>query len=524
MVQLNLSLQLRGAATAWYDVELSSAAKTILCEAPSMQFWIDALLGRFKPSPALLLQQLEQTHYTRADAAAKRDPVTFFHEILRLTRHDNRPEHKRVTIAYTHFESQLRMNLPPPQFGDTIQGFIEHLEGERNAWYEASIQVHRDLKNKILILEQPQYAEKLLRDHSMDQVTPVSTPIDGYTSIAVAHPEEARADQREYQRRIGSLMYLMIGTRPDLAFAIGKLSQFCIDSTIRHMNALNRVLEYVRGTTYLGLRYQSSGEPIGYSDSAYGDDQEDRKSTYGFAFLCGQAACIWYSRKQRDVCTSTTEAEYVGMSEAGKSIVWATRWLKGLRLMSMNHDPIKLLGDNKGSIHLSKNPEYHRRTKHIDIKYHYIRQLVEDKDLTIDYIPTAQMAADILTKPLNMKLFSECRRLLGMYDCSIKRDRSPQRSVNNPNQFHGKRRDNYPTNPTPNQQAYGQRPSQQQPRALTNRPHLSGPNGTPNYGQPASKPSAYFIDPQQQATYAKYGGQQPSAYTRMVQIRGSNSD
>ena len=249
----------------------------------------------------------------------------------------------------------------------------------------------------------------------MDQATPIHTPIDKYESIQPGRPEEERANQLQYQKRIESLMFLMTGTRIDLAFVIGKLSQFCCDPTVRHMNAVNRVLKNIRGTTSLGLRYQGTGTPKGFADSAYGDDQEDRKSTYGFALLCGQAACVWYSRKQRGVATSTTEAEYVALAEGGKTIVWTTRWLQGVRFRALNEGPMTLLGDNKGAIGLTRNPEHHQRTKHIDVQYHYIRQLVEDEAVTIDYIPTAQMAADILTKPLNKKLFEQCRELLGMY-------------------------------------------------------------------------------------------------------------
>ena len=117
------------------------------------------------------------------------------------------------------------------------------------------IQVHRDWKKKTIILEQSQYAEKLLKDYSMHEATPVSTPIDGYATVTTGRLDEQRADQREYQKRIGSLMFLMTATRPDLVFVIGKLSQHCCDPTVRYMNAVNRVLKYVRGTTYLGLRY-----------------------------------------------------------------------------------------------------------------------------------------------------------------------------------------------------------------------------------------------------------------------------
>ena len=276
------------------------------------------------------------------------------------------------------------------------------------------IQVHRT-KNGLFI-EQSQYARKVLQEYEMDQCTPVATPMDGYESIQPGQPDEERTDQRAYQRRIGSLMYLMTGTRPDLAFAIGKLSQFCHDPTVRHANAVNRVLKYVAGTTDYGILFQRDDSTVAYSDAAYGDDKTDRKSTYGHVVLRGGGACIWTSKKQRGVATSTTEAEYVGLTEAAKTVVWLTRWLDELAFRRTDDAPIQLLGDNKASLALVKNPEYHQRTKHIDIQYHYVRQVYEDGLIGLDFTPTASQAADILTKPLTSQAFDRGRRLLGLYD------------------------------------------------------------------------------------------------------------
>lgn len=275
------------------------------------------------------------------------------------------------------------------------------------------IQVHR--LGNTLVIEQSQYARKLLQDYEMDGCTPVATPIDGYESIQPAQPDEERADQQGYQKRIGSLMYLMTGTRPDLAFAVSKLSQFCCDPTVRHMNALNRVLRYIAGTVNYGLHYRREGTVVCYSDSAYADDKNDRKSTYGHTLLHSNAACIWYSKKQRSVATSTTEAEYVALAEASKTIVWTTRWLEELLFRSKKDAPIRLRGDNKGSLDLVKNPEHHQRTKHIDVQYHYIRQVYEDHLIDVDFVPTADQAADILTKPLVPQTFRRLRGLLGLY-------------------------------------------------------------------------------------------------------------
>lgn len=276
------------------------------------------------------------------------------------------------------------------------------------------IQAHRT--DNELTLDQSQYVKKLLQEYGMEDCKPVATPIDGHESLDPARPDEERTDQHAYQKRVGSLMYLMTGTRPDLAFAVSKLSQFCHDPTVRHANALNRVLRYVSGTVNHGLCFRSEGSPVIYSDSAYGDDKNDRKSTYGHALLYGQAACTWTSKKQRGVATSTTEAEYVALTEAAKTIVWTTRWLQEVLQRDLPNGPIRLLGDNKGSLALVKNPEHHQRTKHIDIQYHYVRQVYEDGLLQADYVPTSDQAADILTKPLTTQPFQHCRELLGVYD------------------------------------------------------------------------------------------------------------
>ena len=127
LVQLNVSLQLRGLAKNWYEMELNDSDKAMLSGARSIQIWTNALIQRFRPVAADMLRQLEQTHYTRSDAATRRDPVAFLHEILRLTRHDNgRTEHERLTIAYIHFESQLRISLIAPRYDTSFQSLLSN--------------------------------------------------------------------------------------------------------------------------------------------------------------------------------------------------------------------------------------------------------------------------------------------------------------------------------------------------------------------------------------------------------------
>ena len=224
------------------------------------------------------------------------------------------------------------------------------------AQYVLGIRIRRE--GKRVFLDQSNYIKNFLRDYQMDNANPVLTPLDGKESLTPATADEPRTNQLEYQKRIGSVMYAMVSTRPDLAFAVGKLSQYTHDPATRHRTALDRVLKYLKGTADLALVYDHNrnGDLISFADAAYGDDVNDRKSTYGHTMLLGNGAVIWASKKQRSVVTSTMEAEYSSMCQAGKDIVWVTRWMNELGFGKHMNFPIKLNGDNQGTLDLIRNP------------------------------------------------------------------------------------------------------------------------------------------------------------------------
>lgn len=215
-------------------------------------------------------------------------------------------------------------------------------------------------------------------------------------------------------------MYAMVGTRPDLAYAVGKLSQYTHDPTAKHCTALDRVLKYLKGTADLALVYNHSdnGDPIGFADAAYGDDMNDQKSTHGHTLLLGNGAVIWSSKKQRSVVTSTMKAEYSSMCQAAKDIVWATGWMNELGFGKDMNLPIVLNGDNQGTLDLIKNPEHHSKSKHIDIQLHYLREVVNDGYASTAHVSTRSMVADIFTKPLPAPVLQELREKLGVKEVS----------------------------------------------------------------------------------------------------------
>jgi hypothetical protein len=179
---------------------------------------------------------------------------------------------------------------------------------------------------------------------------------------------------------------------------------------------LIRVFRYLKGTLSYCIIYGSYGRLevglCGFSDSDYAGDPEDRLSTYGYIFTLYRGPISWTSKKQRSVSTSTTEAEYVALCQAGKQAVWSRGLLRELGHTDLLESKftVPISCDNEAAIRLAENPENHARSKHIDVQFHYIRQLVAYNYIRIDFCPSTHMVADVLTKPLSKRLFGNCIR------------------------------------------------------------------------------------------------------------------
>lgn len=275
------------------------------------------------------------------------------------------------------------------------------------------LEVTRDRASRTLTISQRSYTLKLIDEYlgGSDRTDP--TPTGGIQTLGKAKQNEPRADISLYQRAIGSLMYLQRGTRPDITFAVCRLSQHCSDPTIRHWNCVLRVVRYLRGTSSYAIRYGNTERLQalkGYSDSDYAGDPADRLSTYGYIFkLCG-GSVAWTSRKQRSVSTSTTEAEYVALCQTSKQAVWYCGLLRDIGYSKYLKDgfTVPLLCDNQSAIALADNPENHARSKHIDVQFHYVRQLLAYNKISVEYCPTSHMVADALTKPLRLSVYRTC--------------------------------------------------------------------------------------------------------------------
>jgi hypothetical protein len=193
-------------------------------------------------------------------------------------------------------------------------------------------------------------------------------------------------------------MYATVATRPDIAFVISTLSQFLENLGELHWDAVKRILRYLLGTRHLELTYGSEQHDlIGYTD-ADGASQLHRHAILGYAFLIDGGVILWRSHKQEIVTLSTTEAEYVAATHAAKEAVWL-RHLKG-ELLTPFENSIMIYCDNQAALKIATDDNYRARTKHINIRYHYIQQVINMGELSITYCPTDDMTADILTKAL----------------------------------------------------------------------------------------------------------------------------
>lgn len=150
----------------------------------------------------------------------------------------------------------------------------------------------------------------------------------------------------------------------------------------------------------------------GFSDSDWGGNLDDRRSTTGYCFIFNNAAVCWKSKKQQTVALSSTEAEYMAISAAVQEGLWLKAFLKEIN--EYNQEELIINEDNQGCIAITKNPENHQRTKHIDIKYHFIREKVENKEILVKYCPTEYNCADILTKSINFTQFQKFTKALGV--------------------------------------------------------------------------------------------------------------
>jgi reverse transcriptase-like protein len=265
------------------------------------------------------------------------------------------------------------------------------------------IKITRDLVNKTLSLSQHAYIEAIITRFNFNDLKPSSIPIDSSAPLSKSQSPSKIEDVIKmknvpYREAVGSLMYAAMGTRPDIAFATSTVAQFSENPGWAHWEAVKQIFRYLMGTKTLELTY--GGEErglVGYVD-ADGASQEHRRAISGYVFMVDGGAVSWSSKKQELVTLSTAEAEYVAQTHAAKEAIWLRRLLT--EIFKAIDTPTTLFSDSKSAIALAHDGHYHARTKHIDIRYHFIRYIIEAGTIKLVYCPTSDMTADTLTKAL----------------------------------------------------------------------------------------------------------------------------
>jgi hypothetical protein len=237
------------------------------------------------------------------------------------------------------------------------------------------------------------------------------TPLDKSYVLQPTGKYDKKANVQLYQELIGSLNHLAVFSRPDISFAVSQLSQFLQLPSETHMKAARHVLRYLKGTRDVSITYGRAQNIriFGFSDSDWGGNKIDRKSITGYIYMINNGAVSWSSHKQTTVATSTMEAEYMALSDAAREAL-ARSHLYGV-LISNIPTPL-VFSDNKGALEIATNPTNYQKTKHIDIRYHFIRHSLQNDHLAINHVPGEDNPADFLTKPLTPFKHQHCMQLI----------------------------------------------------------------------------------------------------------------
>jgi hypothetical protein len=285
--------------------------------------------------------------------------------------------------------------------------------------YYLGIEVEQ--KKDYVTVRQTGYAKKILLQFGMGDCNSTKFPMEPGCKLDADKSGQA-VNATEYRKVIGCLRYLL-HTRPDLSYSVGVASRFMEKPTIMHTKAVKQIMRYLKGTINLGLVYVQGGcsdKLVGYTDSDHGADVVERRSTGGMAFYLNENLITWCSQKQKTVALSSCESEFMAATAAAKQALWLRNMIS--EITKEKPKAVTLYVDNNSAIALMKNPVFHGRSKHIDIKYHFIRECVERGQIVVKRVGTEEQKADALTKPLAAGKLIVMRHLLGVRDLGVCQD------------------------------------------------------------------------------------------------------
>ncbi|OAQ57457.2 polyprotein [Pochonia chlamydosporia 170] len=325
-----------------------------------------------------------------------------------------------IVLAYKKGKETEAQNL-----ADRLKQKYKLTGGNQLQWF-LGIEITRDRDQKLIWLSQSAY---------IDKIANLAGSVDRRLNVPMSGPEllpyEGRASAasiRKYQRKIGSLLYAAVITRPDIAFAVSRLARFNMNPSNEHHDAADKVLQYLTQTRTLALQLGGGDEFLVASDASFADNSIDRKSSQAYVMKLFGGTIAWRANKQDTVTTSTTEAELLAVSQAAKESMFVSRLLKELSIR-LDDQTIHIQCDNQQTIKVVNKEIGLLQTKlrHVDVHNHWLRQEVQNKTISVEYMPSSEMMADGLTKALTTQRFRESVARLGLVDIAT---RLQQRQLN----------------------------------------------------------------------------------------------
>ena len=265
------------------------------------------------------------------------------------------------------------------------------------------IEVKRDQETCTILLSQRSYIDSIVCHFGFEDLKPITTPMDPDVKLSTAQNPSTSAQYAAmrnipYREAVGMLVYAMLGTRPDISYAVTTVSKFSSNPGMAHWDAVKRIYRYLLGSKDLWLTYGGDKKVlVGYAD-ADGSMAEDQCTVSGYAFIVDGGTVSWSTKCQEIISLSTTESEYIAATDAAKEALWLCSLI--MQVFGPLTQATTLFSDNQSAIVLTKDHQYHPHTKHIDIRFHFIRWVVEDSKIHLIFCPTDDMVADTLTKAL----------------------------------------------------------------------------------------------------------------------------
>ncbi|KAJ3563743.1 hypothetical protein NP233_g8744 [Leucocoprinus birnbaumii] len=317
------------------------------------------------------------------------------------TRHNG----EKFTITCTYMDGTMGRSSDEAEAERAKRELGEKFEAKVMKEVDHMLGIKVEAVEEGIRISQKAYAKRMLEKFGMESCKPRSTPLPVGIALLTKDGPDTKEEKEEmkkvpYREALGSLMWLQVGTQPDLSYAVNLLSRFSTNTGKAHWEAMKHVMAYIRGTLEYGITYHrgASLQPVGFVDSDFANDQDTRRSTNGHIFFAGGGPVSWSTKRQERVATSTTEAEYMAISQAVQQAMWLSSFFDQVALPQQR--PITLFIDNNGAIDMTRTYRGHKRMKHIDVHHHFVKEKVEMGEFNLVYVPSEDNVADLLTKPL----------------------------------------------------------------------------------------------------------------------------